>query len=111
MTTDPSIRARQLAIHFIKRDVDNGCSEIHISQSCHAGGRSHKFWHDASDGFGGYQASIGGYYDIDTATGLARKSVPSTKVLIQEVDGIKGVWIFSLHEIYQECKKGQLSLL
>lgn len=55
--------------------------------------------------------SIGGWYDMDTETGLMRKRVPNTKILVTEVCGVEGVWVFSLHELYEECRKGQQSLL
>ena len=103
--------ARKLAIHHIQSDVDRGISEREIAMSWHGSGRGHEHWHDAEDGFGGYDVTIGGYYDKDTSTGLMRKRVGNDKILVSEVYGVKGVWIFSLHEIYQEAKGGQLTLL
>lgn len=97
-------KAKELAMHHIQHDVDNGISERYIQQSRHSSGRGHRHWKDAADGFGGY-------YDIDESTGLARRKVRSDKILVTEVCGIEGVWIFSLHDVYQECMKGQLTLL
>lgn len=108
---DVNIMARKLALHWIAEDADRGISYESIVKSHHGGGRSHEHWHDDPDGFGGFDICIGGYYDLDTKTGLMRKKVPSTKVLVAEVYGVEGVWIFSIRELYQECKKGQLALL
>ena len=103
--------ARKLAIKHISGAVEAGNSEHYIAGTWHGGGRSHKHWADAEDGFGGYEVSVGGYYDLDETTGLKRKKVSNDKILVQEVCGVEGIWIFSLHEIYQECKQGQVSLL
>ena len=110
-TLDPAIMAKNLAKYHIRSDVDSGISEHRISLSWSGSGRSHKHWKDAKDGFGGYQVSIGGYYDKDPATGLFRKRVNNDKILVTEVYGIEGVWIFSLHEIFKECQNNQVSLI
>ena len=108
--------ARKLALQFVAQDADRGISEhaIRLSWHGHSSPDSRKFpdrvvtkWTQ----FGGYDVSIGGWYDYDTGTGLARKKVPNTKVLVERVCNVEGVWIFSLHELYQECQKGQLMLL
>jgi hypothetical protein len=104
------LMAHRLALRHVQRYVDSNYSEHQAALTWGASGRGHKHWQDAPDGFGGYEVSIGGWYDYDSKTGLARKRVQNNKVLVTEVCGVEGLWIFSLHGLYQECKKGQLAL-
>lgn len=112
---DLTIMARQLALMWIAQDADRGISEHSIRLSCRGSStpdsRKFPFPESKYTPYKGYSISIGGWYDLDTATGLMRKKVPNTKILVERVCDVEGVWIFSLHELYEECKKGQLSLL
>ena len=102
--------ARKLAMRHIHREVEAHISEKTIQQSYHTSGRSHEHWHDSPDGFGGYEVSIGGYYDLETPNGIVHKRVKPTEIVVTEVCGVAGVWIFSLHEIYEACRHPQLTL-
>lgn len=51
--TDIDVMAYRLALHHIRRDVEQGMSEYYIASTWHGSGRGHKHWHDAPDGFGG----------------------------------------------------------
>lgn len=109
---DLPIMARKLALRHIRRDAERGFSERFIQSTYHASGCGQAFVDNTGgDEFGAYFVSIGGYYDFDHKTGLMRKRVPPTKVLVTRVCGVEGVWIFSLHELYVESLKGQMSLL
>ncbi len=114
-TVDLSDMAYQLALEFVREDADRGFSEHYIMSTWHRhSSPDPKKWlfpKSKWTRFGSYTVSIGGYYDLDPETGLKRKKVPNTKVLVEEVCGVKGVWIFSLHQLYVESQKGQTKLL
>lgn len=112
---DLAVMARKLALMWIAEDADRGISEHSIRLSYHGSStpdpRKFKFPETKYTPYKGYMISIGGWYNLDTPTGMQRKKVPNTKVLVNEVCNIECVLIFSLHELYEECKKGQLTLL
>lgn len=104
--------ARKLALRYVREMADANYDERDIMST--QGGQScgQKFVDNTGgDEFGAYSVGIGGYYDYDSATGLARKRVPTTKVFVSRVLNNEVHMVFSLHELYQECKKGQLTLL
>lgn len=106
--TDLAIMARKLALVWIAEDADRNISEHEIRLSCHGSStpdsRKFKFPGSKYTPYGGYSIRIGGW-------GSEYKKIPNTKVLVERVCNVKGIWIFSLHDLYQECKKGQQSLL
>lgn len=93
---DLAIMARKLALQIVAEDADHELSEEYIRSTHHNQGRGHvPPWKDHPDGFGGYHVGITG----------------NGKVKVSTICGIDGMWIFSLHELYQECRNGQLALL
>ncbi len=115
MNVDLSIMARKLALQFVAEDAERGRSEHAIQLSWHGHSspdpKKWAFPDSIWTQFGSYNVSIGGWYDLDIKTGLKRKKVNNDKVLVTQVCGVDGVWIFSLHQLYQEAKRGQLSLI
>jgi hypothetical protein len=94
--TDLAIMARKLALKHVAEDADRGLSEEYIRGTWHNAGRGHVGrWINDPDGFGGYHVGITG----------------SGKVKVTMVCGVEGEWIFSLHELFLECRRGQVSLL
>jgi len=111
---DLSIIARQLALKHIRSAVEAGLSEEHIRSTHHGSSRGEKFLENnptaRADGFGAYDVSIGGYYDYG-ADGRGRKFAPPQKIVVRRVCGMTVNMVFSLHELYEEIKKGQMALL
>lgn len=110
--SDLALMARKLALRYVRDMADANYDEHDIMatqghQSC---GQSFVD-NTGGDEFGAYSVSIGGYYNLDNKTGLMRNKVPYSKVFVSRILNQEVHMVFSLHELYQECKKGQLALL
>lgn len=104
MDIDIALMARKLALKHVAGDADRGISEATIQSSHHGSSCGELFVKNTGgDEFGSYDVSIGGYVN--------GRNVPPTKVVVHRVCGITVDKIYSLHELYQECRKGQLSLI
>lgn len=100
------ILARKLAMRYVQRDVDRGISEDYIRSSSGGSGWGQKFL-DNNPGsdleeFGAAHVGVGGYVN---------GRYHADKIIVSRLKGVDVTKAFSLHEIYQECRKGQLSLL
>lgn len=97
------IMARKLAIKHIARDVRRGLTESYIAQTWAASGCGQSFVDNTGgDEFGAHDVSIGGW--------LKDRRINNDKILVKRVCGVEVNKVFSLHELYEECRKGQLSL-
>lgn len=88
-------RAREFAKRHIQNDVDRGISEHEIALS-HHGHSCDTYW-----------ADIG----LDQRYKPGGRQYPTSKIVISKIDGKDCLFVFSLHELYEECKSGQLSLI
>lgn len=109
--TDLAIMARKLALKHIRGDVERNISEDYL-RSTHARSSCGQKFVDNTGGdeFGAYDVGIGGYYDFGP-DGRGTKQAPTSKIVVHRVCGQTVNMVFSLHELYLECQKGQLSLL
>ncbi|HSX00046.1 MAG TPA: hypothetical protein VLH38_03350 [Patescibacteria group bacterium] len=97
MTPDLVHAARQLAKKLLEDDVDADLSYEHIRKSYRSmSGPS-------------YRASIGGWLRLSGSEGPV--TIPNTKIIVYVVNGVTVNQIFSLKEIFDECKQGQTALL
>jgi len=85
------LEARRLAIEWLRPDVDYGMSEEWIRGTWHRSG--------------------GPGYDIGLGAVHGNRRFMSDRVIVRRVKHVEVFFNFSLHELYLECKRGQLSLL
>lgn len=88
-------RARNFAIEHIRHDVERGVSEHSLQLSWH-GSTSDERW-----------VQIG----LHEGWKPGGKFWPPSKIVVSKMDREECLFVFSLHELYQEIKGGQLSLL
>lgn len=92
---DGALLARQYALEHIRQDVERGISEAEISLSRH-GHACDRYWADVG---------------LCQTYKPGGRNWPPTKVVISQINGKECLYVFSLHELYEEVRRGQLALL
>lgn len=101
--TDLTVLAHKLALQHVAVDADRGISEHAIQLSRHG----HSCPSSMGGEFGSYTVDVG----LCQTYKVGGKNWPPTKVVVSQLHGLQCLFVFSLHELYLECQRGQLALL